>query len=118
MTSSSAKMRADAERIWRAGVAAVLPERLIPENVCIDGDWLAVGDELLDLRSIGRITIVGAGKAAGAMAVGLEKGFGGVVVEEKKGRGWGNVPADCVGAKQRGRVHPARAPGGDEAKPG
>ena len=76
MTSHSAKLRADAERIWRAGVAAVLPERLIPENVRVDGDWLAVGDELLDLRSIGRIAIVGAGKAAGAMAVALEKRLG------------------------------------------
>jgi glycerate 2-kinase len=114
MTSLSAKLRADAERIWRAGVAAVLPERLIPENVCVDGDWLAVGDELLDLRSIGRIAIVGAGKAAGAMAVALEKVLGPRLLEEKQVIGWVNVPADCVMPTQRVRLYAARAPGVNE----
>ena len=111
MTSLSAKLRADAERIWRAGVAAVLPERLIPENVRVDGDWLAVGDELLDLRSIGRIAIVGAGKAAGAMAVALENVLGPRLLEEKQVSGWVNVPADCVVPTQRVHLHAARATG-------
>jgi glycerate 2-kinase len=117
MTSLSVKLRADAERIWRAGVAAVLPERLIPENVCIDGDWLAVGDELLDLGSIGRIAIVGAGKAAGAMAVALEKALGQRLLEEKQVNGWVNVPADCVVPTQRVHLHAARAPGVNEPSP-
>jgi hydroxypyruvate reductase len=114
MNSHSAKLRADAERIWRAGVAAVLPERLIPENVSVDGDWLAVGDELLDLCSIGRIAVVGAGKAAGAMAVALENALGPRVLEEKQVSGWINVPADCVVPTQRVRLHAARAPGVNE----
>jgi hydroxypyruvate reductase len=114
MTSLSAKLRADAERIWRAGVAAVLPERLIPENVHVDGDWLATGDDLLDLRSVGRIAIVGAGKAAGAMAVALEKVLGPQLLEEKQVSGWVNVPADCVAPTQRVRLHAARAPGVNE----
>jgi hydroxypyruvate reductase len=114
MTSLSAKLRADAERIWRAGVAAVLPERLIPENVHVDGDWLAVGDDLLDLRSVGRIAIVGAGKAAGAMAVALEKVLGPQLLEEKQVSGWVNVPADCVAPTQRVRLRAARAPGVNE----
>jgi hydroxypyruvate reductase len=114
MTSLSAKLRADAERIWQAGVAAVLPERLIPENVCVDGDWLAVGDELLDLHSIGRIAIVGAGKAAGAMAVALEKVLGPRLLDEKQVSGWVNVPADCVVPTQRVRLYAARAPGVNE----
>ena len=96
MTSQSAKLRVDVERIWRAGVAAVLPATLIPENVCLDGDWLAVGDEVLDCRAIGRIAVVGAGKAAGAMAVALEKALGSELLEEKQVNGWVNVPADCV----------------------
>src|SRR3981189_997088 len=111
MNSMSAKLRADAERIWWAGVAAVLPERLIPENVRVDGDWLAVGDDLLDLRSIGRIAIVGAGKAAGAMAVALEKVLGPQLLEEKQVSGWINVPADCVVPTQRGHLHSSLLPG-------
>jgi glycerate 2-kinase len=114
MNSHSAKLRADAERIWRAGVAAVLPERLIPENVRVDGDWLAVDDELLDLRSIGRIAIVGAGKAAGAMGVALEKALGSRLLQDKQVSGWINVPADCVVPTQRVHLHAARAPGVNE----
>lgn len=114
MNSHSAKLRADAERIWRAGVAAVLPERLIPENVCVDGDWLAVDDELLDLRSIGKIVVVGAGKAAGAMGVALEKALGPRLLQDKQVSGWINVPADCVVPTQRVRLHAARAPGMNE----
>ncbi len=114
MSSQSAKLRADAERIWRAGVAAVLPERLIPENVHLDGDWLAIGDEIVDLRSIGRIAIVGAGKAAGAMAVALEKVLGPELLEQKNVSGWVNVPADCVVPTKRVYLHAARAPGVNE----
>src|SRR4051794_21466499 len=111
MTSLSVKLRADAQQIWRAGVAAVLPERLIPENVRVDGGWLALGDQLLDLDSIARIAIVGAGKAAGAMAVGLENALGPLVLEEKKVEGWINVPANYVVPTRRVHLHAARPPG-------
>ena len=114
MSSRSAKLRADAERIWRAGVAAVLPERLVPENVQVDGDWLAVGDDVVDLRVVGRIVIVGAGKAAGAMAVALEKVLGPRLLREKNVAGWVNVPADCVVPTERVRLHAARAAGVNE----
>lgn len=114
MNSLAAKLRADAERIWRAGVAAVLPERLIPEKVRIEGHWLAIGDELFDLRPVRRIAIVGAGKAAGAMAVALEMVLGQRLLEEKQVSGWVNVPANCIVPTQRVHLHPARAPGVNE----
>ena len=114
MSSRSARLRADAERIWRAGVAAVLPERLVPENVQVDGDWLAVCDDVVDLRGIRRIVIVGAGKAAGAMAVALEKVLGPRLLREKNVAGWVNVPADCVVPTERVRLHAARAAGVNE----
>ena len=50
MSAHADKLRADVERIWRAGVAAVLPDRLVPDNVHVDGDWLVVGDDTIDLR--------------------------------------------------------------------
>jgi hydroxypyruvate reductase len=114
MTSLAAKLRADAERIWRAGVAAVLPERLVPENLQVDGKWLAVGDDILDLDSIERIAVVGAGKAAGAMAVAFEHALGPQLFDEKRLSGWVNVPADCVVPTQRIHLHAARAAGVNE----
>src|SRR5262249_19086565 len=114
MSPIAAKLRADAQRIWRAGVAAVLPERLVPENVQVDGKWLVAGDDVLDLDSIGRIAVVGAGKAAGAMAVALEKALGPQLLDEKHVSGWVNVPADCVVPAQRIHLHAARAAGVNE----
>jgi hydroxypyruvate reductase len=114
MSSTAAKLRADADRIWRAGVAAVMPQRLIPENVTVDGDSLVVGDELLDLRPVGQIAIVGAGKAAGAMAVALEDVLGPHLLDEKRVHGWVNVPADCLVPTRRVHLHAARPAGVNE----
>ncbi len=114
MTTPSEKLRSDAERIWRAGVAAVLPERLVPEQVRVDGNWLTVGDETIEIKSVGRIAIVGAGKAAGAMAVALENVLGPQLLEEKQVSGWVNVPADCLVETRRVHLHAARAAGVNE----
>lgn len=117
MSSASIKLRADAEHIWQAGVAAVLPERLIPQHVRVDGNWLLVGDELIDLRAVERIAIVGAGKAAGAMAVALESVLGPELLDEKNVSGFVNVPADCVVPTQHVYLHAARPPGVNEPSP-
>jgi glycerate 2-kinase len=117
MTTGSAKLRTDAERIWRAGVAAVLPERLIPDQLRVDGDWLIVGDDALDLRSVGRIAIVGAGKAAGAMAAAMENALGPRVLDEQGVGGWVNVPSDCIVPTRRVHLHAARKAGVNEPSP-
>ncbi len=117
MQSSAKKLRADVERIWRAGVAAVLPERLVPEHVRVDGDWLLIDDDAVDLYRIERIAIVGAGKAAGAMAVALETVLGSQRLAEKNVVGWVNVPADCVMPTQRVHLHSARPAGVNEPRP-
>ncbi len=117
MTRTAFQLRTDAERIWRAGVAAVLPDRLIRAKVQVDGELLLVDDGAIDLRRVGRIAIVGAGKAAGAMAVALETVFGPRLLEEKNVVGWVNVPADCVIPTQRVIVHAARPPGVNEPRP-
>src|SRR3972149_5272738 len=114
---TAADLRADAERIWRAGVAAAAPDRLIGSHVRIDGDSLIVGDEIIDLRNVGRIAIVGAGKAAGAMAVTLEKVLGPQVLAEKNVTGWVNVPADCVVPTERVHLHAARPAGVNAPRP-
>lgn len=127
MSPSATELRADAERIWRAGVAAVRPDRLIPSQVSVDGDWLRVGDEAIDLRRVRRIAMVGAGKAAGAMAVALENVLGPQLLAEKNVTGWVNVPADCTpepsppgggqGEGRRVQLHAARPTGINEPRP-
>ena len=117
MPRSASQLRTDAERIWRAGVAAVQPARLIREHVRVDGDVLHVGDEAIDLRHVGRIAIVGAGKAAGAMAVALEDVLGPRLLADKNVTGWVNVPDDCVVPTARVHLHAGRPAGVNEPRP-
>jgi hydroxypyruvate reductase len=116
MPSSAAKLREDAERIWRAGVAAVMPGPLIHSSVHVDGNWLVVDDEPIDLCGVRRIAIVGAGKAAGAMTAALEEVLGPQLLEEKDVVGWVNVPANCIVPTSRVRLHAARPAGVNEPR--
>jgi glycerate 2-kinase len=117
MPRPPAQLRSDVERIWWAGVRAVLPERLIPEKVQVEGDTLLIGDEELDLRAIGRIAIVGAGKASAGMTVALENALGKKLLAAKQVTGWVNVPADCLVATQLIHLHAARPAGVNEPRP-
>jgi glycerate 2-kinase len=59
----------DAIRIWQSGVEAVTPKSLMQRKVQLDRNWLIIDEHCeIDLRSIGRLIIVGAGKASAAMA--------------------------------------------------
>src|SRR4026209_2342104 len=114
---SAGDLRADALAIWNAGVEAVRSERLVKENVQVDGEWLVVGDETIDLGKISRIAVVGAGKAGAGMAAGLEEALGPRLLAEKQVRGWINVPADCVRSLQCIELHAARPAGMNEPTP-
>ena len=61
----------DAEAIWRAGVAAVDSSQLMTAAVRWDGTRLRICGQDFDISSIGRLIVVGAGKASGGMARGL-----------------------------------------------
>jgi hydroxypyruvate reductase len=117
---SAAELRADALAIWRAGVDAVRSDRLVKENVRVEGDWLVIGEAAADdpvrlsLKSIGRIAVVGAGKAGAGMAAGLLEAVGSRVMAEKRVRGWVNVPADCVREWGAIHLHAARPAGVNE----
>jgi glycerate 2-kinase len=97
MPRSPAELRADALAIWQAAVEAVRSDRLVCQNVRVEGDWLVIGNEQLALASIGRIAVVGAGKAGAGMAAGLEAALGPRVLAEKDVSGWINVPDDVAG---------------------
>ena len=79
---SSSQLRSDALAIWQAGVDAVRSDRLVRDNVRVEGNWLIIGDEMLDLSSLGRIAVVGAGKAGAGMAAGLEAALGPSLLNE------------------------------------
>jgi hydroxypyruvate reductase len=111
---SAAQLRADALAIWNAGVAAVRSDRLIAENLKVEGDWLHVGDESLPLADIGRIAVVGAGKAGAGMAAAVEAALGPQLLADKQVTGWVNVPADCVRKLSRIEIHAARSAGVNE----
>jgi hydroxypyruvate reductase len=111
---TSLQLRGDALAIFQAGIDAVRSDRLMREKVRVEGDWLILGDEELRLADIGRIAVVGAGKAGAGMAAGLEAALGPQVLREKQVTGWVNVPADCVRQLQAIHLHPARPAGVNE----
>ena len=58
-----AQLRRDALDIWQAGVAAVDSERLVAETLRVEENELIVGPQRLPIETLGRILVVGAGKA-------------------------------------------------------
>jgi hydroxypyruvate reductase len=119
MTDASTPLRQHALRIWHAAVEAVRSEDLVRQAVRVDGRWLIVDEEVIDLTGVRRIAVVGGGKAGAGMAAGIEKIFehslSGVGGEGPRDLfGWVNVPADCVRALRRIRLHAARPAGLNE----
>jgi glycerate 2-kinase len=88
--------------IWQAGVDAVRPEPLVAK---------AVTDLLPILAGAPRILVVGAGKASGAMAAGLEAALGELV---GKVEGTVNVPEGTTARTSRIVLHAARPQGSNQ----
>jgi hydroxypyruvate reductase len=66
-----ARLREDAQRILEAGIAAADPRAAVLRALSCDGELLRVaGGETVELGAVGRVWIVGAGKAAAGMARG------------------------------------------------
>lgn len=91
----------DAEGIWRAGVEAVDPQRLLREAIRVEGRRLVLettrGDaEEINLDRAGRLIVVGGGKAGAGMGHGLE----GALAESpgllERTTGLLSVPANCL----------------------
>jgi len=103
-------LRSDAQRIWLAGVDAVRSDRLVADAVRVRGDELWFGTSSFALGDIGRIAVVGAGKAGAGMTAALEEALGDELLAAKEVRGWVNVPADCIRPTRRVHLHAARPP--------
>ena len=114
MNRTGDQLRRDALAIFQAGIDAVRSDRLVRDNVRVQGDCLLVGDEELRLSDIDRIAVVGAGKAGAGMAAGLEEAIGPRLLREKRVTGWVNVPENCVRDLTAIHLHPARPAGINE----
>ncbi len=108
------RLRRDALQIWHSGVHAVDSQRLVRQACRVEDDLLRLGELSLPLASMGRMVVVGAGKAGAGMAEAVEAVLGPRIMEEKQLVGWVNVPADCVRPLDRIHLHPARPAGVNE----
>ncbi len=108
----SRTMREEARLIWQAGVDAVSSERLVHDAIARTDDALIVAGERFALERLGRIAVVGAGKAGAGMAAGVEAALGPDLLERTSG--WVNVPGDCVRELETVHLHAARPAGVNE----
>lgn len=64
-------LREDAYKILGAALVAVEPRVAVRRALTLEGETLCVGAEVVDLSGVERVLVVGAGKAAPAMAQGV-----------------------------------------------
>lgn len=114
--NSPSRLSHDARAIWQAGVDAVRSERLVGQVIERTPDELVVVGRRFPLASLGRIAVVGAGKAGAGMAAAVEAALGADLVDRKV-VGWLNVPADCVRPLRKVHLHAARPAGVNEPTP-
>ena len=114
MSRSAEQLRRDALRIWRAGVEAVDSGRLVRRAMAVEGSTLVVGEERFSLDRLGRIGVIGAGKAGAGMAAAVEEILGPRWLDKKQVVGWVNVPDDCVRVLDHVWLHGARPAGVNE----
>jgi glycerate 2-kinase len=88
------------------------------QAVRVEEHWLHFGDDpAIDLNRVGRIAVVGAGKAGAGMAEALEHALGPTWSAAKQLTGWVNVPDDCVRRLKHIHLHGARPAGRNEPTP-
>jgi hydroxypyruvate reductase len=114
IVTTATTLRQHALQIWHAAVAAVRSDELVRQAMHVDGGRLVIDDEPIDLTTVRRIAVVGAGKAGAGMAAAVEETLD---REGKEVVGWVNVPADCVRTLRHVTLHPARPAGLNEPTP-
>jgi hydroxypyruvate reductase len=107
MLSPEKKLRQHASAIFSAGVAAVDPESAVQRSLRGENGKIIFADEALAASDFRRVNVIGAGKAAGAMARGAEKTLGdlvsGGIVVTKDGHG---VPLQRIQIAEAGHPLP------------
>ena len=116
MTRTLQTLRNDAQQIWRAGVEAVRADRLVTAALHLNGRRLTIGEETIELDQDARVLVVGGGKAAAGMALGVERALQPLGAAGRL-QGWLNVPADGLRILKWIHLHAARPPGVNEPTP-
>lgn len=109
----SVTLRNDAIEIWKAGVLAADSAAAVRRQVLCCGNSLTIAGRTIDLSAMGRLEVVGAGKAGAGMAAGIEQALSGTEFFERL-TGWINVPEDCVRPLQKIHLHGGRPAGLNE----
>jgi hydroxypyruvate reductase len=76
MVKSLSSLHADAARIWAAALEAVDPEAAVRKFLKRDGSMLRIDGRRYDLARIGKLWVLGAGKASAPMGRAVEKILG------------------------------------------
>ena len=108
MTSPGTPLKAQARRIWRAGVAAADPRALLRDFLTIDGGAIVLGQRRIQQDEVETISIVGAGKAGEGMAEAAVSILKERPLVAKRVRGWVNVPVVPPRSRLAIRLHAAR----------
>jgi glycerate-2-kinase len=98
----------DALAIWSAGVAAVRADRVVEREVKASGQTIEIHDQAWRLHPQGRLIVVGAGKAAFMMAVGLMRSLA-HLSRPPTILGWLNVPEGTRLGDLDPRIHVCEA---------
>ena len=93
-----------AAAIWATAIAAVEPAALVARSVAADGMLSGA----LDLNGVDRLVVVGGGKAAAAMAAGVERGLGPERLARQRVTGLVSVPEGCGRKLERIEVRETR----------
>jgi hydroxypyruvate reductase len=101
-----------AKEIWQAGVDAVSSERLVGGAIQQNSDRLTVCGREFDTKPLGRLVVVGTGKAGAGMAAAVEASIGDDLLPRTVG--FVNVPEDCVRSLKKIVLHGARPAGINE----
>ncbi|TWT50173.1 putative hydroxypyruvate reductase [Rubripirellula amarantea] len=100
----------DATAIWNAGLDAVRAKPLVTRAVSVDGDQLLINEHSFFRSDYDRVLVIGAGKAASAMAQGLQESLHDWLPIS----GWVNVPEGTQTSIPGIVTHPARPAGVNE----
>lgn len=94
-----------ATAVWRAGVAAADPAQLVRRAICVDALRLRAGGREIDLSRVGRVLVVGGGKAGADMA----RGVAAVLDGHARFDGLVSVPPGCEDTSTPIRCLPGRS---------
>lgn len=109
MHSEISNKRLDARAIFQAGLQAVAPGAAIKKHCRLDGGMLLVDGCSYDLDLFSRVIVLGAGKAAAAMALSIEE-----ILGDRLSAGIISVKYGHLERLQKIKIHQAAHPVPDE----